>query len=82
MKESKTLLNGRHLTCPRCKKEHSVEEYLRLKEAEEFKSETVPIYKCPSCKWIFALALYVPQELYEQISEAVSQSRRMVAQER
>jgi len=80
MKESKSLLNGRFLKCPRCKQDHSVEEYLRLREAEEFKTETSPVYKCPSCKWIFALALYVPQEFYEQLSELLSTSKQRLSE--
>jgi phage FluMu protein Com len=70
MQESKNLLNGRFLKCPRCKQESSVEEHLRLGEAEEYKSQTVPIYKCPKCKWIFALA--VPEELYEKLTDLLS----------
>lgn len=64
--EKESLLQGHLLKCPRCKKSYSVEQYLRLEETEEFKSETVPIYKCPGCKWIFALAI-VPLEVYDEI---------------
>jgi uncharacterized C2H2 Zn-finger protein len=77
MKESKSLLNERFLRCPRCKQESSVEEYLRLGEAEEYKSETVPVYKCPKCKWIFALA--VPEDFYRKLIDLLS-SKESIAQ--
>jgi transposase-like protein len=70
MQEKKSLLNGHMLRCPRCKKEHSIESYMRLAEAKEFEHETNPIYKCESCKWIFSLA--VPAELYEKLTELLS----------
>jgi transposase-like protein len=79
MQEKKSLLNGRMLTCPRCKKEHSIESYLRLTEAEEFKAETVPIYKCSSCKWIFALS--VPEQLYEKLIEYLASNGSLPTQE-
>ena len=67
------------LKCPRCKKDSSVEEHLRLGEAEEYKSQTVPIYKCPKCKWIFALA--VPEELYEKLIEYLASNGSIPKQE-
>lgn len=76
MQEKKSLLNGRMLTCPRCKKEHSVESYLRLGEAEEFKTETNPVYKCSSCKWIFSLA--VPEDFQRKLIDLLS-SREIIA---
>jgi len=79
MQEKKRLLNGTKLICPRCKKEHSVEAYARLGEAEEFKSETVPISKCPSCKWIFALAL--PEDFQNKLMELLSLSRSVAEKE-
>ena len=81
MQENKrTLLNGRFLLCPRCKKEHSVESYERLREAEEFKHETVPIYKCETCKWIFALAVYLPQAAYRDVSGFLPRSNEILAE--
>jgi hypothetical protein len=83
--KQRTLINGRMMLCPRCKKEHPVESYMRLREIEEFKSETTPIYKCESCKWIFALSVYVPQEVYEQLAEFFSQpndsTRKVITQD-
>lgn len=79
MQVKKSLLNGRFLTCPRCKQEASVEEYLRLGEAEEFKTETVPVYKCPMCKWIFSLA--VPNDLYEKLTELLSSTQSIATTE-
>jgi len=48
------LIDGRHMTCPRCRKAHDILRYVPMAEVEEFKSETMPIYKCPSCRWLFA----------------------------
>lgn len=44
------------MTCPRCKKDHDVLAYTPLMLIEEFEQETHPIYKCPSCRWVFAPA--------------------------
>lgn len=56
MRESQRLIRGRNMTCPRCKKQHDILQYVRLMEIEEFSKETTPIYKCPGCKWMFAPA--------------------------
>lgn len=29
-------------------------------QIEEFKHETMPVYKCPKCRWIFAPARNLP----------------------
>lgn len=55
------------MTCPRCKREHDVLQYIRLEESPEFDLETTPVYKCPSCKWIFAPAGAMEQEVYEKL---------------
>lgn len=51
------------MRCPRCKKTHDILQYVRLELIEEFASETTPCYKCPACKWIFAPADQMPQDL-------------------
>ena len=68
--KKKSLLDGHLLTCPRCKTPHSVEQYMKLMEIEEFETETSKIYKCPSCKWIFALA--VPEDFQNKLMELLS----------
>ena len=55
-KGSKRLIDGRIMICPRCKREHDILQYKRLELIEEFVRDTTPIYKCPSCKWLFAPA--------------------------
>lgn len=70
MQEKKSLLNGNLLTCPRCHNEASVESYMRLVEAESYKHETSPIYKCEKCKWIFALA--IPENFQKKLMELLS----------
>ncbi len=47
------------MRCPRCKKLHPIEAYMRMQEIEEFETQTNPIYKCTGldgsgCKWIFS----------------------------
>ena len=44
------------MTCPRCREQHDILRYVPMGQIEEFKDETVPVYKCPSCRWIFAPA--------------------------
>lgn len=53
--------------CPRCKREHDVLQYKRLEEIEEFSLETTPVYKCPSCRWLFSPAGEMPHEIYEDL---------------
>jgi len=55
------------MICPRCKRSHDLLQYIRLETIEEFARETTPVYKCPSCKWIFAPAGDMPQDLYAKV---------------
>lgn len=55
------LIEGTKMRCPRCKKLHNILQYVPLQEIEEFKVETNPIYKCPSCRWMFSPAPYVSE---------------------
>jgi len=48
---------------------------MRMEEIEEFDHETVPCYKCPKCKWIFALAVHIPQDLYDELLKTIIQFR-------
>lgn len=48
------LVNGRMMTCPRCKRDHDILRYIPLIQIEEYSAETAPIYKCPHCRWVFA----------------------------
>lgn len=54
------LIEGRHMTCPRCREKRDILAFQRFGEVEEFASDTAPIYKCPKakggCGWIFAPA--------------------------
>ena len=56
MNQNKSILEGRNLICPRCKRSQDILTYVPLMEIEEFRSQTTPVYKCGSCKWIFALS--------------------------
>lgn len=69
------MIDGHKMKCPRCKDSYSVEQYLRLEESPEFADETVPVYKCPKCKWIFALDVGVPEVILEELSQLVSEFR-------
>lgn len=44
------------MRCPRCKQLHDILAYVPMEQVEEFADETNPIYKCPSCRWIFSPA--------------------------
>lgn len=57
--------------CPRCKKLHDILQYVRLEVIEEFSAETTPCYKCPSCKWIFAPADQMPQDLLRNLQGVI-----------
>lgn len=48
------LVDGRMIRCPRCKRMHDVLQYTPMRLIEEFAAQTVPIYKCPKCLWLFA----------------------------
>jgi rubredoxin len=50
------LIEGRLMICPRCKRKHDILAYIPMEQIEEFAAETNPIYKCPSCRWIFSPA--------------------------
>lgn len=47
------------MVCPRCKKPHDILTYVPLMQVQEFCAETNPIYKCPTCRWIFSPAQHV-----------------------
>jgi hypothetical protein len=51
---SKRLIVGGKMHCPRCKKLQPVLSFMRMEESPEFEDETNPIYKCSLCKWIFS----------------------------
>lgn len=42
------------MICPRCRAEDDILRYVPLLQAKEYEHETVPIYKCPACRWVFA----------------------------
>lgn len=51
------LIEGRLMTCPRCREKHDILRYVPMGVIEEFADETNPIYKCPTCRWVFSPAL-------------------------
>lgn len=59
-RERQPLIDGRYMTCPRCKEKRDILAFIRFGEVEEFAADTAPIYKCPKpaggCGWIFAPA--------------------------
>lgn len=60
-KRHKRLLDGRNMTCPRCRVSHDVLRYVPMGMIEEYIEETNPIYKCPSCRWVFSPALTIKE---------------------
>jgi rubredoxin len=79
-RRQKKLIDGRYMTCPRCKKQHDVIQYVPLETIEEFAAETTPCYKCPSCKWIFAPAERLSHDLLLDLTELVSELKSQLAQ--
>ena len=61
-KREPLIVDGRYMTCPRCRKQHDVLRFVPMGQVEEFLEDTVPVYKCPSCRWIFAPAQNVREE--------------------
>lgn len=53
-RENSLIVGSRYMRCPRCRKTHDILRYPEMGQIEEFKEETNPIYKCPSCRWIFS----------------------------
>jgi len=62
-REGIPLIDGVNMRCPRCKKLHNILRYVPMGQIEEFIAETMPVYKCPSCRWIFAPAPHVLENL-------------------
>jgi uncharacterized protein with PIN domain len=48
------IIEGRRMRCPRCENLHDILTYVPMQVVEKFAAETNPIYKCPSCRWIFS----------------------------
>jgi len=67
--------------CPRCKREHDILQYIRLESSPEFELETVPVYKCPSCKWIFAPAGEMDHQVYARMEKDLQEILKAVRQE-
>lgn len=65
-RENSLIVDGRYMRCPRCKEVRDILDYQRMGEVEEFREETMPIYKCPKarggCSWVFAPAAHVREE--------------------
>lgn len=60
------------MRCPRCKKLRDILAFEQMETNEEFEEETVPCYKCPNCRWIFAPAENAIAGLIELAREVVS----------
>lgn len=58
-----SLLHGRNMQCPRCRTFHDVLRYQPMEQIDEFKEETYPIYKCPSCRWRFSPAPTIEEQI-------------------
>lgn len=53
-----SLISGRKMMCPKCRKERDILDFQRMEDIPEFAHETAPIYKCDrrkgGCGWFFA----------------------------
>lgn len=56
-REHSLIVDQRYMRCPRCRRPQDILAYQPMGLVEEFREETVPVYKCPSCHWIFAPVL-------------------------
>lgn len=74
----KPLIEGRQMTCPRCKTPHEIFKYVPLEVIEEYAAETTPCYKCPKCKWIFAPADPLPHKLILDLQELVTNLQEQI----
>jgi len=66
------LIEGRCMRCPRCKRVKDILEYVPMLTIEEFAEETTPVYKCPTCTWIFAPADPIVIDTAPSLQEAVA----------
>lgn len=62
-RDRESLIEGRYMRCPRCRSLHDILRYVPMGQIEEFITETHPVYKCPSCRWIFSPALSPSESL-------------------
>jgi uncharacterized protein with PIN domain len=53
-RENSLIVDERYMRCPRCKEVQDILRYKPMEVIEEFRLETVPLYKCPKCRFIFA----------------------------
>lgn len=52
MKQS--ILNSKGMICPRCEKRSNLLDFKKLMQINNDKYNTVPIYKCSKCRYVFA----------------------------
>jgi len=52
MKES--ILNSEGMICPRCEERSNLLDFKKLMQVNQEKYNTVPIYKCSKCRYVFA----------------------------
>jgi transposase len=60
------------MTCPRCKKSCDILQYKCLEQIQEYIHETVPVYKCPNCKWMFSIAGDMPHDIYQNLQDQIN----------
>jgi rubredoxin len=70
------------MTCPRCKKDHDILQYIRLETSPEFELETTPVYKCPTCKWLFAPAGEMSHDVYSKLQKELQDFLKSIVAER
>lgn len=51
----KPLFDGHKARCPRCREEMDLLELEILPEIPVYTGETVPVLRCPYCRWLFSL---------------------------
>lgn len=61
VKRGGRLVDGRFMTCPRCRKKQDILAFIPMETIEEFRHELNPIYKCKICRWVFSPALTIEE---------------------
>lgn len=49
-----SIINKDGMICPRCQERSNLLNFTKLNQVNSEHYNTVPIYKCPSCRYVFA----------------------------
>lgn len=49
-----SIINKYGMICPRCEERNNLLKFTKLNQVNARDYNTVPIYKCPECRYVFA----------------------------